>query len=28
VPSQVGPEERKCWEQLARESRWRPEGRG
>jgi curved DNA-binding protein len=28
VPSQVGPEERKCWEQLARESRWRPDGRG
>lgn len=27
VPSEIGPGERKLWEQLARESRWRPEGR-
>lgn len=28
VPSEVGPEERKLWEKLAAESRWRPEARG
>ena len=28
VPSQVGPEERKWWEKLAQESRWRPGARG
>lgn len=27
VPDQVGPEEKKLWEKLAEESRWRPGGR-
>jgi len=27
VPGQVGPEEKKLWEKLAEESRWRPGGR-
>ena len=27
VPPEIGSEERKLWEQLARESRWHPEGR-
>lgn len=26
VPAEVGPEERKLWEKLAQESRWRPRG--
>ena len=28
VPSEVGAEERKWWEKLAQESRWKPGGRG
>lgn len=28
VPDQVGPEEKKIWEKLAQESRWRPGARG
>ena len=28
VPPEVGPEERKLWEKLAAESRWRPGARG
>jgi curved DNA-binding protein len=28
VPDQVGPDEKKLWEKLAEESRWRPGGRG
>jgi curved DNA-binding protein len=27
VPSEVGSEERKLWEELARKSSWRPKGR-
>jgi len=27
VPARVGPEEKKLWEKLAEESRWRPGGR-
>ena len=27
VPPEIGSEEKKLWEQLARESRWHPEGR-
>jgi len=27
VPSEVGAEERKLWEELARKSSWRPKGR-